>query len=204
VGATTAEETVQTHDPGERLSWRTGPEISERTGDWQEKRMRMQTICGNCHSPTVMKNHFAQFDKAIALYNHKFAIPAQTILNQLRASGKLDANLFNEPLERIWLFLWHHEGRRARMGVAMMGPDYVQWNGFYEVALGFYFHFIPEAERLQPGITDEIMSRPEHSWYKQTSGTKEEVAVAIRNNVQFWLNTAPEPAAPATGTSRPH
>jgi hypothetical protein len=28
----------------------------------------------------------------------------------------------------------HHEGRRARHGAAMMGADYTQWHGFYEVA----------------------------------------------------------------------
>jgi len=26
--------------------------------------------------------------------------------------------------------MWHHEGRRARMGTAMMGPDYAWWHGF--------------------------------------------------------------------------
>lgn len=31
---------------------------------------------------------------------------------------------------------WHHEGRRARMGVFMMGPDYAQWHGFYELGRG--------------------------------------------------------------------
>jgi hydroxylamine dehydrogenase len=28
--------------------------------------------------------------------------------------------------------LWHHEGRRARFGAAMMAPDYTWWHGFYE------------------------------------------------------------------------
>ena len=29
--------------------------------------------------------------------------------------------------------LWHHEGRRARFGAAMMAPDYAWWHGFYEL-----------------------------------------------------------------------
>jgi hydroxylamine dehydrogenase len=28
---------------------------------------------------------------------------------------------------------WHHEGRRARFGTAMMAPDYAWWHGFYEL-----------------------------------------------------------------------
>jgi len=30
----------------------------------------------------------------------------------------------------------------------MMGPDFTQWHGFYEVAKHFYTKFIPEAEDL--------------------------------------------------------
>ncbi|WP_445475436.1 hypothetical protein ACT9XH_01435 [Methanococcoides methylutens] len=29
--------------------------------------------------------------------------------------------------------MWHHEGRHARMGAFMLGPDFVQWHGFYEL-----------------------------------------------------------------------
>jgi len=32
----------------------------------------------------------------------------------------------------------------------MMGPDFTQWHGFYEVAQNFYMHFIPDAEQLMP------------------------------------------------------
>ena len=56
--------------------------------------------------------------------------------------------------------LWHHQGWRARMGTAMMGPDYTQWQGFYEVAKTFYTEFIPEAEVLLPDVTADVMNSP--------------------------------------------
>ena len=67
-------------------------------------------------------------------------------------------------MEWIYYELWHHEGRRARMGTAMMGPDYTQWHGFYEVAKHFYTEFVPEAERLSPGITADLMKSDYHKW----------------------------------------
>jgi len=40
---------------------------------------------------------------------------------------------FDEHLELQYYEIWHHEGRRARMGAMMMAPDYAWWHGFYEV-----------------------------------------------------------------------
>jgi hypothetical protein len=59
------------------------------------------------------------------------------------------------------------------MGTAMMGPDYTQWHGFYEVSKHFYNDFIPEAEALQPGITAEVLGSDYHKWRKGL--TKEEI-----------------------------
>ena len=42
---------------------------------------------------------------------------------RLRAAGKLTPTPFDERLEWDYFELWHHQGRRARMGAAMMGPD---------------------------------------------------------------------------------
>ena len=40
---------------------------------------------------------------------------------------------FDEDMEIEMYELWHHEGRRARFGAAMMAPDYAWWHGFYEL-----------------------------------------------------------------------
>jgi hypothetical protein len=62
-----------------------------------------------------------------------------------------------------------HQGRRARMGASMNGPDYVQWHGFYEVAKIFYSEFLPEAEHLLPGVTSEVKESSYHQWLKGLS-----------------------------------
>jgi hypothetical protein len=66
------------------------------------------------------------------------------------------------------------------MGTAMMGPDFTQWHGFYEVAQNFYMHFIPEAEKLMPGVTKDVMDSPENLWMKGL--TKEQ----IQQQVEYY------------------
>jgi len=155
-----------THDPADRMSWNLKPAVSVHTEDWESKRSSMQEVCLNCHSPQYVEQHFIQMDAGIELYNEKFAKPAGDIMAALKAAGVIDSVVFNEKIEWTYFELWHHEGRRARNGLAMSGPDYVQWHGFYEVAQHFYVKLIPEAEKLLPGVSEEILSRPEHSWFR--------------------------------------
>ena len=166
-----------THDPADRMSWNLKPAVSVHTEDWESGRNSMMEVCMNCHSPRYVEQHFIQMDAGIELYNDKFAKPAGDIMAALKEAGKIDSITFNEKIEWTYFELWHHEGRRARNGLAMSGPDYVQWHGFYEVAKHFYKKFIPEAEELIPGITDEVLSRPEHSWFngEMSQQVREEV-----------------------------
>jgi hydroxylamine dehydrogenase len=90
-------------------------------------------------------------------------------MDKLYAANKLTKTPFDEKIEWTYYDLWHHQGRRARMGTAMMGPDYTQWHGFYEVAKTFYTEFIPEAEALLPGVTTDVMNSPYHQWTKGLS-----------------------------------
>jgi len=152
------------HDVGRRIAWTLRPEISVRLDNWEERRSRMTQVCQQCHSPGFYLNYFEQFDAAVELYNTKFAEPATQVMLLLRQAGKLTPTQFDEPLEWTFFYLWHHEGRRARHGAAMMGPDYVQWHGFYEVAERFYMEFVPEAEHLLPGVTAPFLEAEEHLW----------------------------------------
>jgi len=157
----------RTHDIGLRLSWNIRAPISKHTENWEQKRKAMQEVCMNCHNQKYVENFYTQFDAGVELYNNKFAKPGKELMDKLRAAGKLDDTPFNEKIEWTWFYLWHHEGRRARNGIAMMGPDYVQWHGFYDIAERFYMEMVHEAEDLLPGVTDEILARPEHKWFKQ-------------------------------------
>ena len=68
------------------------------------------------------------------MYNDKFAIPATEIRSMLIDEGVLTKQDFDDKIYWIYWELWHHEGRRARHGAAMSGPDYAWWHGIYDVA----------------------------------------------------------------------
>jgi len=87
---------------------------------------------------------------------------------------------FDDKIEWTYFYLWHHEGRRARMGASMMGPDYTQWHGNFEVADRFYMEMVPEVEELidearsqgetaqarnVENLLDEILNGEMHKWF---------------------------------------
>jgi len=153
-----------THDVGDRISFTLRPVISFKLENWEKRRAAMQDVCFNCHASGWVENFYKQYEGTVELYNEKFARPAKTIMDKLYAANKLTKTPFDEKLEWTYYELWHHQGRRARMGTAMMGPDYTQWHGFYEVAKNFYNEFLPEAEHLMPGVTAEVLKSDFHKW----------------------------------------
>jgi hydroxylamine dehydrogenase len=153
-----------THDTGDRISWTLRPAVSIKLENWEKRRAAMQDVCANCHATGWVENFYKQYDLTVDLYNEKFAKPARAIMDKLYADQKLTRTPFDEKIEWTYYELWHHEGRRARMGTAMMGPDYTQWHGFYEVSKHFYNEFLPEAEQLDPGVTQSVLSTDWHRW----------------------------------------
>jgi hypothetical protein len=133
----------------------------------------MKDVCYSCHSLNYVNNFYKQYDAGIKLYNEKFARPAEEIMNTLLAAKVIDPNPLNEDIEWTYYFLWHQDGRKVRNGLAMMGPNYVQWEGFKNLTKRFYLDFISEAERLLPGVTKEIMARPEHKWFWEKMSLEE-------------------------------
>jgi hypothetical protein len=113
--------------------------------------------------------HYAQLDGLVNLYNEKFAKPAGR-LHKIAKDKKLGDGTaaFSNKYEWIYWEIWHHEGRRARHGAAMMGPDYTWWHGIYEVAQHFYFKYLPELRKFHDpdldAAIDEIMADDFHTW----------------------------------------
>jgi hydroxylamine dehydrogenase len=169
-----------THDVGDRISFTLRPVVSIKLENWEKRRAAMQDVCSNCHATGWVENFYKQYEKTVDLYNEKFAKPAKAIMDKLYAANKLTKTPFDEKIEWTYYELWHHQGRRARMGTAMMGPDYTQWHGFYEVAKTFYSEFIPEAEALLPGVSSDVMNSPYHQWTKGLS--KEQ----IQQQLEFY------------------
>ena len=111
------------------------------------KRNRMKQVCSTCHTPDYINLFYRQYDDLVMHYNEKFAKPGQAIMSALTANGLITKTQYDEQIEWTWYYLWHHEGRRARMGASMMAPDYTQWHGMFEVAERFYMKLIPRGAR---------------------------------------------------------
>ncbi len=183
-----------THDVGMRISWNNRPPVSIRPEkadakmglpganvNWEERRDNMKDVCSACHNEEWVDNFYAQYDGLIELYNEKFAKPGKALY--ALAKPLLRPAKFSNKLDWIWFELWHHEGRRARMGASMMGPDYTHWHGTYEIAQHFYVKMVPELEHLiEKGKAsgdpkkvkaakalqaklDEVLNSDNHRWY---------------------------------------
>jgi hydroxylamine dehydrogenase len=183
-----------THDVGMRISWNNRPAVAGRpeTTDakmglpgadipWQVRRENMKNVCVNCHNRQWVDNFYIQYDSLIELYNEKFAKPGLALY--ALAKPLMKPIKFGNKLDFIWFEIWHHEGRRARHGASMMGPDYTHWHGTYEIAKHFYSEFIPELEELvekghaseDPARVaaadalraklDEILATDDHKWF---------------------------------------
>jgi len=173
-----------THDVGKRIAWTLRPIVSKHKEDWEKKRENMKEVCTACHGKTFSNGHFYQFDATVVLYNEKFAKPALEIMKLVRKNKVMkNPASFSNKVEWIFWELWHHEGRRARHGAAMMGPDYTWWHGIYEVAQHFYFKFLPEARKfgnkeINDYIDNLLKNDPMHQWLSQPT---DDLKTAIRS-----------------------
>ncbi|MBW1880920.1 MAG: hypothetical protein JRJ84_21405, partial [Deltaproteobacteria bacterium] len=172
-----------THDVGTRISWNLRPPVSKLQPEWETRRTAMIDVCTACHSETFAKGHYRQLDGLVRLYNEKFARPAGEIMAMAKEKGLLERQAaFGNDIEWIYWELWHHEGRRARHGAAMMGPDYTWWHGIYEVGKHFYFKFLPAAKALgDPEIDayiEALLQNPMHSWINRPT---EDIKADIRS-----------------------
>jgi hydroxylamine dehydrogenase len=138
-----AEDVPATHDVTERLTWELQAPLTVRPSefepfpaktDWQAERDKMKKVCLQCHAQEWTDAHFSNLDQAVVNYNEAYYKPIKQLMDSLYGAGLLsNRSYFDEELEWEFYEFWHHEGRRARMGAAMMAPDYVWWHGFYEL-----------------------------------------------------------------------
>jgi hypothetical protein len=162
-----------THDVGTRISWTLRPPISKKLENAEKRRDAMKDLCSSCHSAPFVDGFYQQFDNLVNLYDEKFAKPAMGIRQDLIDAGKLTPADFDERLDWIYYELWHHEGRRARHGASMSGPDYAWWHGMYEVAKQFYSEFLPEVKQVaSPELYATLVKKylePDirHEWYQK-------------------------------------
>jgi hydroxylamine dehydrogenase len=135
------------HDAGARLYWELQPKksvpqwknpgqvkdfIRERVPDEVQaakNRKQMKEICGQCHSPRWIDGYFVEYEKVISDYN-KLWDYTDGLLKEAYAEELISKdNPIDETPEIQHYLIWHHDGRRMRMGAAMMAPDWTHWNG---------------------------------------------------------------------------
>lgn len=135
-----------THEVGDRLHWELQPKVSvaqwkgpdevdlvtERVPD-QDKaddgRRKMRSVCNQCHSSSWTDGYFTEFDHVVEDYNQVWA-KTDSLLQQAYDEGLISRdNPLDETPEIMHYLIWHHDGRRWRMGASMMGPDWTHWNG---------------------------------------------------------------------------
>ena len=166
---------LTTHDVTERLSWELQAPLSVRPENfkpfpaktnWKVEREKMEAICMQCHSKLWVKNHFAQLDKTVQEYNDVYFKPAKKMLTQMYEKGLMDkSKFFDEDPELNFYELWHHEGRRNRMGVAMAGPDYAWWHGAYDMKPKFNAFMKECLEAIKTGKPVH-----KHTYYPNATG----------------------------------
>lgn len=188
-----------THDVGDRISWTLRPKVSQKIDvaqlakfkkegkpvpddflTWEQRRDNMQNVCSQCHTNNYINAFYIQYDNMVELYNEKFGKPATKLMALLKSTKLLTPANFDEKIEWTFFFLWHHEGRRARMGAAMMGPDYTQWHGIFEVAQRFYMEFVPEVKEL-------IKHAKENDKTAEATEVEKELDAILNSDMHKWF-----------------
>jgi hydroxylamine dehydrogenase len=159
-----------THDVGERMAWETQSPFTIRTTEawggglsWEEKRANMETVCKQCHVKPFIDRYLLEGDLAALQYNEIYKT-AKYWLNEMNDAGIiLTAGFeglapftvagYDDVPEEVAYHMWHHEGRRYRHGALMMGADYTQWHGIWDLQKGLVEiiryaaeHDLPEGE----------------------------------------------------------
>jgi hypothetical protein len=145
-----------THEAGARLYWELQPKksvpqwknptevgegkdfIMDRISDEaqaNDNRDTMKKVCGGCHSSNWVNGYFDQFDNVVSDYNTVWAY-TDNLLQQAYDEGLASKdNPLDEMPETMHYYIWHHDGRRWRMGASMMAPDWAHWNGAVDATL---------------------------------------------------------------------
>jgi len=186
-----------THDVGERLSWNLRAPVSKPQKDSEAKREKMQDVCAACHGKRFTDGFYRQLDGVVNLYDQKFAAPAKEIVGILKKNGSMKNKAkFTNDVEWIYWELWHHEGRRARHGASMGGPDYTWWHGMYEVVKHFYMKFIPAVRKLEDkeanAYIDNLLQSDWHKWFnEEAKKTQENLKSGATEKMYEGLFTPP-------------
>jgi hypothetical protein len=156
----------------------------------------MENVCLACHNQNYVDAFYQQYDGLLDLYHEKFANPGLELM--ALAKPLLKPVEFGNAIDWTWYEIWHHEGRRARHGVSMMGPDITHWHGTYEVAKHFYSKFVPELEELiEKGKASEDATRQ-----AAAAALEAKLEEVMTSNNHRWFSGDMDPAEKAERDKR--
>ena len=94
----------------------------------KKNRAEMRAVCLQCHVTRHADAFFEKFDNVVVEYTESYYKPAKKIYDDLKEKNLSPRNPLMKKADWIFWYLWHHEGRRMRIGAAMMGLDYAWWD----------------------------------------------------------------------------
>ncbi|MHC4072405.1 MAG: multiheme c-type cytochrome, partial [Planctomycetota bacterium] len=125
-------------------------------------RQKMKNVCLQCHSGQWTNKYFVEFDKVVEDYNQVWQ-RTDDLLKQAYDEGLISKdNPLDETPEIMHYLIWHHDGRRWRMGASMMGPDWTHWNGAVDAIMNKLGAMINDIEmrRKLKEIDEKLNAQP--------------------------------------------
>ncbi|RMF02508.1 MAG: nitrate reductase, partial [Chloroflexi bacterium] len=95
-----------THDVGERLTWYLFAPISKRRPGWEDNKVRMQSVCLECHNKEFVNNLYDDGDKLVEKIN-AWVEESNQIVAPLKEKGLMTDAPFDEPIDFTYFNLWH-------------------------------------------------------------------------------------------------
>lgn len=102
----------------------------------ETKRGRMTQVCTECHTETWVENEFEKRDGVIHHYNAIYQAAGEKYYEPIKDEAPKAGPYDRSWVDNIYYEMWHHDGRRWRMGALMKGQDYSHWHGSYDVLKG--------------------------------------------------------------------
>jgi hypothetical protein len=140
-----------THDVGDRLSKYLFAAITKDRPNASHGREAMKSVCANCHTRPFIDREYEKADSITAYVTAKVQ-ETSDILTGLVNDGIITKTPFATQISFDAFDLWHYDGRTAKFGAYMQGPDFTQWHGIY-----------PLLQQLRKVKDEEIGLRAAHA-----------------------------------------
>lgn len=89
-----------------------------------KRRKRMQKLCLNCHSASLVDGHFKKIDHMNKWADNMVKISTGLMVHAWKTGIADPTNPFDEYIEKLWVETWLFYANSVRFAAAMSGADY--------------------------------------------------------------------------------